>query len=290
MLAATLPCVRHFISGLVIIGCNNGTVASPTLRDSFTHSVILLGAINVRPIIMRNNNPRMSGLLGRLKHRSSHVSNVHIASGDAVSVIRVMLNNDIGGSVIDLVGGRNNHTVNLANGSTGLVLTGGLVVRGVNTSNITIPISLNFINSIIDIGGSIVGVLVSSGFVPIVTPLNISDRNGACGVGTSLITKGITRFLRTRGLVLLAGVGNILNHSNRIIAKLAPGGISDLVRSNAVSNNVVPGVRYTLSTMHDNIGDTIVISNQIPRTALLRVFAGRNINALVDHRVSTTVD
>lgn len=257
----------------MIIGCNKGTVVGRRLGRSIVHSLILLAAVNVGIILIRKNNPRVGGALGTVGVRDGFRSKLEIASGSAIGIIRVILTNGIGGSLIYRVKGLNNRTVNLSNVSSGVV--------GYQ------PLSRdrNFINSVVSVGARIVSRMLGGGFVPIVSAVNYSRGGGYCGVGTSAITTTITKGLGTRTLVSVASIINLLesgSSSDALVREICVSSIPHLVSRKVVANNVVPGVSSVARTVHRNIGGTFVVSKHIPRSVLVRVLASRNVNAVFE--------
>ncbi len=271
-MARTLPCVRGCGGGAVIVGCNNGTVVGRSLGRRIVRSVVLLELIKIEVILMRNNNPRVARVLGGMNGGSIFISKLHIASGRAIRVTRVILTNGVGGGLMGLLRIGNNGTVKVSNVSNELVATrpGG---RG-----------LNCINAVAGIGVRPVISLVTRRCVPIMSAINYSGSNGICGVGTSATTTCVTNTLGTRYLVSVASVTNVLGSGSGPRA-LVPGVAMDrtttLFRSNAVSNNVVPGIRYYLRTVDHNIGGIFVVSNEVPRSLLVRALASRNTKAVM---------
>lgn len=273
MLVRTVPCVGGCSNRAVIMGCNKGTVVGRRLGTTIVDSLILVRLIKIGIILIRNNKPRVGTVLGTINGRDGFVGNVEIASGRAVSVIRVILTNGIGGDLIRLLNDRNNGTVKLYNLSNEVLVTRGLIA---NTS-------LNCINRVGRIGPRPLGGTLTDNCVPVISAITNNCSNGMCGVGTSVTTSRVTTGVNTGGLVLVASVEKLL-HSIRSRSSLVPiigiDRIPVLGHSNVVDNNVVPGVSYYIRTIHDNMGHTRVVSNEVRRSVLLRLFDSRNVNAV----------
>lgn len=272
ILIRTLPCVRGCRGGAIIVGCNKGTVMGRRLRSTMVASVILLHSIKMGVILIRNNKPRVSSVLGHINGRDHFMSKLHCASRRAVSVIRVILTNGIGGRLMRLVSGRNNGTVNLYNVSNRVVGTMGCAGS-----------SIKFMNRVARVSASIVSCALRGGCVPIVSSITANRGNRIFGVGTSATTTTVTTDLRTRGLLLVASVDKLLvsgSSSSALVRSIRISRVPSLGSRNIVSNNVVPGVSYYMRTIHHKILRAGVVSKHVPRSVLVRLFASRNFNAV----------
>lgn len=169
----------------------------------------------------------------------------------------------------------NIHTVKVDKGSKGLLrIRGGLSSKR----------SVKFMKSIGGMGTRVLCSLLRGSFLPVVYPINVSRRCGACGVGTSSTTYTVTHTVGIRGLTFLASVRNICGSPgspSALVSRLRVGRTGRLVASKCVKNKVLPGLRGYVSTVRGNISHMRVLSKEVPRYLLLRVFAGGKVNATV---------
>ncbi len=225
--------------------------------------------------MIRKNKPRVGRLVSELNGGTRFISKLHMASGRAVSVIRVILTNGMGGSLMGLLRVGNKGTVNVSNISNELVRTGA-GGRG-----------LNCINRVAGVGVSPIASLLRGKCVPIVSAITYSGGNGACGVGNSATTTCVTNTLKTRDLVVVASITKLLHSGSSPSALVPRMGISSVGRlfsSNVVYNKVVPGMGYYARTVTGNIHGIFVVSKHVPRSVLVRVLASRNTNAVMENR------
>lgn len=166
-------------------------------------------------------------------------------------------------------------TINVDKGSNNL-----LGIRGGLSSNR----SVKCMKRMGRMGPGVLCSLLRGSFLPVVYPVNLSSGCSACGVGTSSTTYTVTHTISTRGLTFLASVRKMCGSPrspSALVSRLAISSTEGLVASKCVNNNVLPGLGGYVSTVRGKMSHIRVLSKEVTRYLLLRVFAGHKVNATV---------
>ncbi|GLI84366.1 acetylglutamate kinase [Rossellomorea marisflavi] len=201
-------------------------------------------------VIVHGGGPEINGMLDRLGIRSTFINGQRKTTDEVFEVAEQMLKGKVNGDLTH----RFNHAGVKAVGVCGYdnsTLLAEFLDEGV----------LGRVGKVVKVNTDLLEDLLSSGYVPVVTPLAVTSGGVKVNVNADLGASAIAAGLGAERLLLVTDVPGILKDGD-LIQETSVEGIRSLVEEGTIYGGMIPKVEAAVSTLGSGMKEVMIVGGK----------------------------
>jgi acetylglutamate kinase len=276
VLAEALPYLRAFHGKTIVVRFGGQAMADPQLRAGFARDVALLRLVGMKIVVVHGGGWNIDELMRKMGVEPTRYRGHRITDERTLTVVEMALaelNQDLT-SLINRAGGR---AVGL-DGQDGRFIHARPIERPAGDP--AAP-DLGFVGDVEHIDTSLVELLLSREFVPVVMPIGVAADNTAYHINSDRLAGQLARALRAEKLVLMTNVAGVLGRDGKLVPILKASDAEALLRDQVVHGGMVPRVTAAIGAVHEGARSVHIIDGSVPNALLLEVLTAEGVGTAV---------
>jgi acetylglutamate kinase len=276
ILIEALPYIRNFYGKTFVIKYGGAAQIDEGLKQSFAQDVVLFNFIGIRTVIVHGGGPKISETMKKMGKEPTFVQGQRVTDKETMDIVEMVLGGLINKEIVSLINGHGGKAVGLSGKDGGLISARKkLLAKGSNEDEELIDIGL--VGEVQEIKPDILDSLDKDGFVPVISPIGVSDSGDALNINADYAASAIAAALKAEKLLLLTDVPGIKGAEGEILSALDKKGINDLIKSGVISGGMLPKVQSCIKAVEGGVGKTHIVDGRVPHCLLLEIFTKEGI-------------
>ncbi len=279
-LAEALPYLRAFQGKTIVVRFGGEAMADPALKAGFARDVALLRLVGMKLVVVHGGGWGIDKLMREMGTEPRRYRGHRITDEATLNVVEMALaelNQELT-SLINREGGR---AVGL-DGQDGRFIHARPMPRP--TDDPDAP-DLGFLGDVVSIDTTLLELLHSRGFVPVVMPIGAGDDGTAYHINSDLLAGRLARALSAEKLVLMTNIAGVTDRSGQVAPILTASEADVLLRDGIVHGGMVPRVTAALRAVREGVRSVHIIDGSVPSSLLLEVLTAEGVGTAL--RVDT---
>jgi acetylglutamate kinase len=127
------------------------------------------------------------------------------------------------------------------------------------------------------INPEILNSLDKDGFIPVISPIGVSDSGEALNINADYAASAIASALKAEKLLLLTDVPGIKGVNGEVLTTLNKSMINELISKGVISGGMLPKVQSCIKAIENGVGKTHIVDGRVPHSLLLEIFTKEGI-------------
>jgi len=273
ILAEALPYIRAYHGRTLVIRFGGRAMIDPELKAGFARDVALLRLVGMQPIVVHGGGWHIDRLMEQMGMTARRHNGVRITDESTLNVVEMVLeelNQDLTGLI-------NRH------GSRAVGLDGqdGRFIHARKIALDDAGVDPGFVGEVESIDLSLVRLLLSRQFVPVIMPIGVSADGTAYHLNSDALAGRIARELRAEKLILMTNAAGIDNEDGRLASILTAAETDALVRRGIVEPALLPRVYAALDAVREGVRSVHIVDGGVPSALLLEVLTAEGVGTAV---------
>jgi acetylglutamate kinase len=276
ILAEALPYLRAFHGKTIIVRFGGRAMADRTLRAGFARDVALLRLVGMKVVVVHGGGWGIDELMQKMGIEAQRYRGHRITDARTLTVVEMALselNQDLT-SLINREGGR---AVGL-DGQDGAFIRARPIVAPADDPNAP---DLGFVGDVESIDTSLIDLLLSRDFVPVVMPIGVAADNTAYHINSDRLAGQLARALRAEKLVLMTNIGGVLGRDGRLVPILKASDADALLHEQVVHGGMQPRLAAAVGAVREGVRSVHIIDGSVPNALLLEVLTAEGVGTAV---------
>ena len=276
ILAEALPYLRAFHAKTIVVRFGGEAMADPTLRAGFARDVALLRLVGMKIVVVHGGGWNIDELMRKIGTEPRRYRGHRITDERTLTVIEMALaelNQDLT-SLINRAGGR---AIGL-DGQDGRFIRARPLERPSDDPDAP---DLGFVGDVDSIDTSLVELLLSREFVPVVMPIGVAEDNTAYHINSDRLAGQLARALRAEKLVLMTNIAGVLGRDGKLVPILRASAAETLLRDHVVQGGMEPRVTAAIGAVREGVRSVHIIDGSVPNALLLEVLTAEGVGTAV---------
>ncbi len=276
ILAEALPYIRAFHGQTLVIRFGGHAMADPALKAGFARDVALLRLVGMKPIVVHGGGWRIDELMQQMGIESRRYRGLRITDERTLNVVELALSelNQEMTSLINRHGGR----------AVGLDGQDGRFIRArpmPSPADDPDAPDLGFVGDVESIDTSLIELLQSRNFVPVVMPIGVAADGTSYHINSDLLAGRLARALEAEKLILMTNIEGVHGRDGKLAHILAASEADALLRDQVVRDGMVPRVTAALRAVREGVRSVHIIDGGVPSALLLEVLTAEGVGTAV---------
>ncbi len=273
ILAEALPYIRAYHGKTLVVRFGGKAMTDPALKAGFARDVALLRSVGMKPIVVHGGGWRVDELTKQMGIESRRHRGVRVTDERTLTVVEMALgelNQELAG-LINKHGGR----------AVGLNGQDGRFIHARRKTLDGDQTDLGFVGEIESIDTSLINLLLSREFVPVIMPIGVGTDGTAYHINSDQLAGSLARALQAEKLILMTNIAGVHGRDGKLIYIITASEADALLRDGIVQGGMVPRVTAALDAVREGVRSVHIIDGGVPSALLLEVLTASGVGTAV---------
>ena len=282
VLAEALPYIQHYQGKTLVIKYGGNAMVDEKLKNSFARDVVLLKALGINPVVVHGGGPQISRLLEKIGKESTFIDGMRVTDTETMDVVEMVLGGLVNKEIVNLINRHGGKAVGLSGKDGGLIRARKLLVeKNDELLQRTEIIDYGHVGTVDKIDPSIVGLLDSGSFIPVVAPVGVGKDGQTYNINADLVAGKLAITLEAEKLFLLTNTPGVNDKNGELIHELNSAEIAELVKDGTIAGGMLPKVDCALDAVTGGVGSALIIDGRIDHALMLEVFTDAGVGTQI---------
>jgi acetylglutamate kinase len=273
ILSEALPYIQRYQGKTLVIKFGGNAMVDETLKNSFARDVVLLKAVGINPVVVHGGGPQISDLLKKIGKESKFVDGMRVTDGETMDVVEMVLGGLVNKDIVNLINRQGGKAVGLSGKDGGLIRARKLIVeKNDELLKRNEIIDYGHVGTVDKIDPSIVHLLDSGSFIPVVAPVGVDARGQTYNINADLVAGKLAITLGAEKLFLLTNTPGVKNKEGELIHELDSVQIAALIKDGTIAGGMLPKVDCALDAVAGGVDTALIIDGRINHALMLEMF------------------
>jgi acetylglutamate kinase len=282
ILLEALPYIQRLTGKIVVIKYGGNAMVDETLKNTFARNIILMKHVGINPVVVHGGGPQIGKLLQRLGKESRFVEGMRVTDKETMDVVEMVLGGQVNKSIVNLINQQGGRAVGLTGKDGAMIRAQPLKLS--YSSNAQQPpeiIDLGHVGEVTSIDPSIVHLLDSGNFIPVIAPIGVDENGHSYNINADLVASRVAIVLGAEKLLLLTNTAGILDHKGALLTGLTPAEIAKLIADRTIQGGMLPKVQCALDALEGGVATVQIIDGRVENAVLLELLTDKGAGTLI---------
>lgn len=282
VLSEAMPYIRRFRGKTVVIKYGGNAMVDEDLKSGFARDVVLMKLVGIKPVIVHGGGPQIGRLLERLGKETTFVDGMRVTDSETMDVVEMVLGGLVNKEIVNLVTRHGGRAVGLTGKDGDLIRARKLTIKR-HAPELDVPeiIDIGHVGEVESIDASIVDMLVSGDFIPVVAPIGVGSDGHSYNINADLVAGRMAEVLNAEKLILLTNTAGLLDRDGELLTGLRVADVQGLIEDGTVHGGMLPKMGCVISALNSGVKAAHIIDGRVPHAVLVELFTDEGVGTLV---------
>ncbi|MGF1644383.1 MAG: acetylglutamate kinase [Thiotrichales bacterium] len=282
VLVEALPYIQRFSGKTVVIKYGGNAMTEELLKSSFARDVVLLKQVGLNPVVVHGGGPQIGKLLQQLGKESKFIQGMRVTDRETMDVVQMVLGGLVNKEIVSLINQHGGRAVGLTGKDANLIRTRPMQLTN-NSPELAVPeiIDLGHVGEVESIDPSIVNLLDSADFIPVVAPVGVGADGSSYNINADLVAGKLAIVLKAEKLILMTNTPGVLDKNRELLTGLSAEAIDGLIADGTIAGGMLPKVGCALDAVRSGVKAAHIIDGRVEHAVLLELLTNKGVGTLI---------
>ena len=277
ILAEALPYIRRFFGKTLVVKYGGNAMIDECLKDAFAQDVSLLKLMGINVVVVHGGGPQIGEFMSRVGKQGRFIQGMRITDSETMSLVEMVLGGSLNKELVSLINMHGGKAVGLTGKDGHFIRASKMLLKSENHEEIDI----GRVGKVSGIDPSLLYLLKSQDFIPVVAPIGVGDDSEAYNINADLVAGKLAETLGAEKLVLMTNTTGVLDKNGELLGYLSTNQVERLLADGTITGGMLPKISSALDAARNGVSAVHIIDGRCPHALLL--------NSLTDVVVGTVI-
>ena len=259
----TLPRLSALAGKTIVLKYGGSALGPGGAVDTILEDVAALRMAGANVVLVHGGGRAITGWLDRLGVETHFEQGYRVTPPEAMTVTEMTLSGQVNKEIVSALKGLKVTGVGISGRDGNLLTARAKTLPGAD---------LGRVGSVVGVDGTILRLLLSGGYVPVVSPVAMGEDGGAYNVNADDAACAIAQALKAEQLVFLTDVDGILvdkNNQSTIINSLTVSRAEELLADGLMAGGMVPKLKNCIAAVRGGVRRVLILDGRVEHALLL---------------------
>ncbi len=290
VLTEALPYIQKFSGKCVVIKYGGNAMVDEALKTSFAKNIVLLKLVGINPVVVHGGGPQIGDLLSKLGKESHFIDGMRVTDSETMDIVEMVLGGLVNKDIVNLINRNGGKAIGLT-GKDGQFIKAHKLMVSRPTDDLKVPeiIDIGHVGEVDAIDTSIVSMLVSSDFIPVIAPIGTDQSGQSYNINADLVAGKMAEVLEAEKLMLLTNVTGLMDKQNQVLTGLSTQQVDELIADGTIHGGMLPKIKCALEAVKNGVGSAHIIDGRVENAVLLEILTDSGVGTLISNQVTEPV-
>jgi acetylglutamate kinase len=283
VLTEALPYIQRYQDKCVVIKYGGNAMIDEDLKSSFARDVVLMKLVGIHPIVVHGGGPQIGSFLSKIGKKSEFVDGLRVTDAETMDVVEMVLGGLINKGIVSLINTHGGKAIGLSGKDGPLIYAKKLLISR-KTPELDNPeiIDLGHVGEVTSIDPSLVNMLDSGNFIPVIAPIGVGDDAVSYNINADLVAGKMANVLGAEKLLLLTNTPGILDKDENILTGLKVSDVDKLKEDGTIHGGMLPKIDCALDAVNSGVKTAHIIDGRVEHAVLLELLTDEGVGTLIN--------
>jgi acetylglutamate kinase len=252
----------------VVVKYGGNAMNDETLQDAFAHTIVLLHAAGIRPVVAHGGGPQITDMLKRLGITSEFRGGYRVTTPESMDVVRMVLTGQVQRDIVTRINRIKPYAVGLS-GEDAHLFTAERRTATVDGESVDIGL----VGDVTDVRSALINSLVDAGYIPVISSVGLSAEGEIFNVNADTAAGALAAAIGASRLLVLTDVEGLYRDwpsSAEVVREIDSSELRELLPS--LDSGMIPKMEACLRAVDLGVPAAFVIDGRIPYEPVFRAF------------------
>jgi acetylglutamate kinase len=282
ILIEALPYMRRFEGKTFVIKYGGNAMVDEDLKTAFAQNIILLRQVGINPVVVHGGGPQIGKIMEQMGLKPHFIDGLRVTDQETVNVVEMVLAGKVNKDIVNLINLNGGQAAGMSgkDGRTIIAKKRKHVRPGPETTTPEI-IDLGWVGDVERIDTKLLGMFGKSDIIPVIAPVGVGQRGETYNINADSVAGHIAIALKAEKLILLTDVLGVKNQNGRLISKLKPEDVPEMIADGTIEGGMIPKVQTCVNAKTNGVNSAHIIDGRIEHALLLEVFTDQGVGTVL---------
>lgn len=282
VLMEALPYIQRLFDKTIVIKFGGNAMVDEALQDAFARDIVLLKQVGLNPVVVHGGGPQINQLLEKLGKEGEFIQGMRVTDRETMDVVQMVLGGLVNKDIVALINRHGGRAVGLTGRDAGLVRARKLKVSR-KSEDMLEPeiIDIGHVGEVASIDPSILNLLESKDFIPVVAPIGVGADGEAYNINADVVASKIAQVLGAEKLLLLTNTAGVLDKEGKLLTGLSARDVEALIENGTIYGGMLPKIDFALDAVRGGVKTVQIIDGRVPHAVLLELLTDKGVGTLI---------
>lgn len=287
VISRALPYIQRFSGKTVVVKYGGNAMGDDNLKESFARDIVLMKLVGINPVVVHGGGPQIGELLDRLSIESKFIDGMRVTDGKTMDVVEMVLGATVNKEIVNMISAAGGRAFGVT-GKDGQLIKAKKLVVSHKTPEMDVPeiIDIGHVGEVASINKSVIDMLVSSGFIPVIAPIGVGADGASYNINADLVAGKVAEVLGAEKLILLTNVAGLKDKGGEILTGLTTNRVNELIADETIYGGMLPKIRCALDAVKSGVSTAHIIDGRVEHAVMLEIFTDEGVGTLITNQES----
>ncbi len=282
VLSEALPYIRRFRGKTVVIKYGGNAMVDEELKSGFARDIVLMKLVGINPVVVHGGGPQIGQLLEKIGKESTFVEGMRVTDSETMDVVEMVLGGLVNKEIVNLITRHGGRAVGLSGKDGDLIRARKMTItRDLPELEAPEIIDLGHVGEVASIDASVVNMLVSGDFIPVIAPIGVGEDGHSYNINADLVAGRMAEVLGAEKLMLLTNTKGLLDKGGGLLTGLDADDVARLIDDGTIHGGMLPKIRCALSAVNTGVTAAHIVDGRVAHAVLLELFTDEGVGTLI---------
>jgi acetylglutamate kinase len=278
LLVEALSYIERFKGTRVVVKYGGAAMVQADLKDRFARDVRLLTSVGMIPVVVHGGGPEISRALSALSLPSEWVDGLRVTGETEMGVIERVLTGQVNKDVVGRLSRAGVRAVGVSGKDGGLIV--GRRLPPVTPRDGGPARDLGLVGEVERVDPAVIDALVAGGFVPIISPVAVSDEGETLNINADATAAAIAVAIKARKLLYLTDVAGVLR-DGVVVPEMTPADLTRGISDGTFSGGMLPKAASIIAAISGGVETVHIIDGRVPHNLISELFTDDGVGTMI---------
>ena len=252
----------------VVVKYGGNAMTDEALQDAFAHTIVLLHAAGIRPVVAHGGGPQITDMLKRLGIASEFRGGYRVTTPESMDVVRMVLTGQVQRDIVTRINRIKPYAVGLS-GEDAHLFTAERRTATVDGESVDIGL----VADVTQVRSQLITSLLDAGYIPVVSSVGLSAEGEIFNVNADTAAGALAAAVGASRLLVLTDVEGLYRdwpNSTEIVHEIGSTELRQLLPN--LDSGMIPKMEACLRAIDLGVPAAYVINGRVPYEPVFRAF------------------
>ncbi|HHO67483.1 MAG TPA: acetylglutamate kinase [Gammaproteobacteria bacterium] len=282
VLSEALPYIRRFRGKTVVVKFGGNAMVDEALKSGFARDIVLMRTVGINPVVVHGGGPQIGRVLEKVGKETTFVEGMRVTDSETMDVVEMVLGGLVNKEIVNLITRHGGRAVGLTGKDGDLIRARKLTLRR-GSPELEEPeiIDIGHVGEVASIDASVVDMLVSGGFIPVIAPIGVGEDGRSYNINADLVAGCLAEVLGAEKLMLLTNTPGLLDKDGKLLTGLGTRDVDRLIEDGTIHGGMLPKIRCALSAVQAGVHAAHIVDGRVAHSVLVELFTDEGVGTLI---------
>ncbi|MBI3993641.1 MAG: acetylglutamate kinase [Candidatus Lambdaproteobacteria bacterium] len=274
LLIEALSYIGKFKGATIVVKYGGAAMVREDIKVSFTHDMVLLQSLGMRPVIVHGGGPEVSKAMQTMGQKPEFVEGLRVTDKESLRITEMVLSGTINKEIVANINIQGGKGVGVS-GKDAMTLQARkmLHVKGID---------LGYVGEIVKVEPGLINLLLDHQYLPVISPIGIGDDGQTYNINADTAASRIAAALDAEKVIFMTDVPGIVNEG-KLVSTLTTKDTKQLIDTGVIQGGMLPKVEAMLYALANGVRSAHIIGGMDHHAVIAELFTDKGTGTIITH-------